>query len=149
MQTFLPYPDFALSASVLDRARLGKQRVETMQIMQCLAGVKDGWSNHPAVTMWKGCETTLMEYQRAICTEWKGRGYKDTCLEKTFNVYLERITPNDTPPLWLGVDEFHASHRANLLRKFPAWYSQFGWSEDPSIPYWWPTKQLELTSRMV
>jgi len=28
MQTFLPYPDFARSAAVLDRQRLGKQRLE-------------------------------------------------------------------------------------------------------------------------
>lgn len=30
MQTFLPYPDFVESASVLDRQRLGKQRVEVI-----------------------------------------------------------------------------------------------------------------------
>lgn len=36
MQTFLPYPDFAESASVLDRQRLGKQRVETLQVMKAL-----------------------------------------------------------------------------------------------------------------
>ena len=33
MQTFLPYPDFARSARVLDRKRLGKQRVETLQVL--------------------------------------------------------------------------------------------------------------------
>ncbi len=36
MQTFLPYPDFARSAAVLDPARLGKQRVETLQILRAL-----------------------------------------------------------------------------------------------------------------
>ena len=34
MQTFLPYPDFARSAAVLDRQRLGKQRVEVLQILK-------------------------------------------------------------------------------------------------------------------
>lgn len=38
MQTFLPYPDFSKSASVLDKRRLGKQRVENLQIMQVLLG---------------------------------------------------------------------------------------------------------------
>lgn len=38
MQTFLPYPDFIKSASVLDKRRLGKQRVETLQIMQAIFG---------------------------------------------------------------------------------------------------------------
>lgn len=37
MQTFLPYPDFRESARVLDNKRLGKQRVECLQILQTLA----------------------------------------------------------------------------------------------------------------
>lgn len=38
MQTFLPYPNFIGSAKVLDVRRLGKQRVENLQIMQTLLG---------------------------------------------------------------------------------------------------------------
>ena len=34
MQTFLPYPDFARSARCLDNRRLGKQRVESYQILR-------------------------------------------------------------------------------------------------------------------
>jgi hypothetical protein len=34
VQTFLPYADFAESARVLDRARLGKQRVEALQVLR-------------------------------------------------------------------------------------------------------------------
>lgn len=37
MQTFLPYPDFNESARVLDDKRLGKQRVECLQILNVLA----------------------------------------------------------------------------------------------------------------
>jgi hypothetical protein len=33
VQTFLPYSDYATSARVLDYRRLGKQRVETKQIL--------------------------------------------------------------------------------------------------------------------
>lgn len=40
MQTFLPYPNFVASARVLDNKRLGKQRVENLQIMQVLLGVQ-------------------------------------------------------------------------------------------------------------
>ena len=44
MQTFLPYPSFEESAKVLDWRRLGKQRVEGMQIINAISGVprKDG-----------------------------------------------------------------------------------------------------------
>jgi len=40
MQTFLPFPDFEESAYALDQKRLGKQRVETLQIMQALFQVR-------------------------------------------------------------------------------------------------------------
>lgn len=33
MQTFLPYPGFAANAAVLDDRRLGKQRVEALELM--------------------------------------------------------------------------------------------------------------------
>ena len=36
MQTFLPYPDFAASAAALDDRRLGKQRVEALQVLRAL-----------------------------------------------------------------------------------------------------------------
>jgi len=36
MQTFLPYPDFERSARALDLKRLGKQRVECIQVLRGL-----------------------------------------------------------------------------------------------------------------
>ena len=44
MQTFLPYSSFTESAKILDWRRLGKQRVEGMQIINAISGVprKDG-----------------------------------------------------------------------------------------------------------
>ena len=38
MQTFLPYSNYPASARVLDNKRLGKQRVEVLQILKALAG---------------------------------------------------------------------------------------------------------------
>ena len=53
MQTFLPYESFEESASVLDWRRLGKQRVEGMQIINAINNPKkQGWQNHPATIMW-------------------------------------------------------------------------------------------------
>ena len=54
MQTFITSIDFKLCARVLDRQRLGKQRVEVLQILQTLLGESTGWRNHPCVRMWKG-----------------------------------------------------------------------------------------------
>jgi hypothetical protein len=41
----------------------------------------------------------------------------------------------------LGNEEFHRSHRANLLRKDLPYYSKFGWIEDPNDPYMWMDRQ--------
>lgn len=130
MQTFLPYPDFAKSAYCLDDKRLGKQRVECLQIHNALT-IGGGWQNHPAVRMWRGYECALLLYGAAIVAEWKSRGFKSK---------LNFITPVNPPtmPPWLGNPEFHASHRSNLLRKDFGWYSQFGWDEGPNLPYVWP-----------
>jgi hypothetical protein len=54
MQTFLPSLDFTACARVLDSRRLGKQRVETLQIVRALLVPEYGWRHHPAVLMWKG-----------------------------------------------------------------------------------------------
>lgn len=137
MQTFLPYPDFARSAAVLDRQRLGKQRVETMQLLKALhAG--GGWSNHPAARMWRGYEPALVAYGLEVCLEWVRRGYKDTCFNK-IGAYAEpHVVERMVVPPWLGDPAFHASHRSNLLRKLPNHYGQFGWTERDDLPYVWP-----------
>jgi Pyrimidine dimer DNA glycosylase len=139
MQTFLPYPSFTDSAKVLDQKRLGKQRVENLQIMKALLDPTYGWQNHPAVKMWRGYETALLEYQRAICTEWTSRGYKDTCLEKTeAMIKAQKVL---VLPSWLGNPQFHTSHQSNLLRKSPEFYEKFFPGVGPELPYLWPTEE--------
>lgn len=138
MQTFLPYPSFAETAAVLDRQRLGKQRVEAWQILRTLRGEgKLGWRNHPAVLMWTGHERALAAYGLAICDEWLLRGYQDT-MRPRFEDALVSDQRDSGFPLWLGNPPFHASHRANLLRKAPGFYAAYGWTEDPALPYVWP-----------
>lgn len=136
MQTFLPYPDFLASARVLDNRRLGKQRVETLQILNALTNPSYGWQNHPAVKMWRGHVPLLAVYGLAICHEWIKRGYRDTCTDK-INAFTTSDLITDQPA-WLGNDAFHASHRSNLLRKEPEHYSQFHWTDGPDLPYVWP-----------
>lgn len=145
MQTFLPYADFTASAICLDRQRLGKQRVECLQILITLTH-GSRWENHPAVRMWRGFEDVLIRYGLAVCREWKRRGYRDTCKGKITQfreVYPD--SPKGLKPKFLGNTLFHSSHRAALLFKNPDWYTQFEWLEPPavpdakgSLPYVWP-----------
>lgn len=139
MQTFLPYADFSASAEVLDRARLGKQRVETLQIMTALMTGK-GWTSHPATLMWRKYEWALLQYQGAICKEWRNRAYSDTCLDKTREIYEKNLrwTEQRIWPHWLGDEEFHLSHQSNLVRKDPDHYRNFFLDIDDNYEYVWP-----------
>ena len=115
MQTFLPYPTFEFTAKTLDWRRLGKQRVEGMQIINAIENPnKQGW-----------------HYTNIMIDEWVSRGYNNTM--KKYDVYDSDIIY----PAWLRYEPFHASHRANLLRKDYKYYSHFAWVEDPESPYVW------------
>lgn len=136
MQTFVPYgSDFAKTARVLDRQRLGKQRVEAYQIIQALTNPMYGWQNHPAVKMWRGHVEALAMYGVAICDEWIRRGYKDTMRER-FEPYCPPMQAD--MPVWLNSDDVVVSHRANLVRKAPEHYAEVWPDVDPSLPYVWP-----------
>jgi len=142
MQTFLPYANFSNSAACLDNKRLGKQRVEALQILNILAGKTVAWKHHPAVLMWAGHEKALRQYLRAVILEWKRRGFKN-------GIRVPRkvtLFPEDLPP-WLGSRRFHSSHRSHLLRKDPQHYSPIGWKVDPKKPCYWPVTIAELRSR--
>lgn len=140
MQTFLPNPDFHKSAQVLDSVRLGKQRPETLQILNALSNPFYGWQNHPAVTMWHTAELGLIEYGIAICDEWIRRGYQDTCRNKIEAMRIHFVG-RAISPWWLGDPRLHLSHQSNLIRKAPWAYAHLWPTVDRELDYWWPTKE--------
>jgi Pyrimidine dimer DNA glycosylase len=153
MQTFLPYQDFEASALALDYRRHGNQRNEALGIIY-IASRHSGkdvreelkisavyamrlWNryyHHPAVLMWVGYEQCLRHYYNTVVNTWISRKYRN-------NMSILHVEHDIRKPLWLGDERFHSSHRANLLRKNPQYYSQHGWTEDPEAPYFWPTKE--------
>ena len=149
MQTFLPYPDFKQSAKALDYKRLGKQRVEGMQIINAIVGKprKDGKPykglvHHPCSVMWRKYVPALKHYTNVIIQEWMDRGYNN-------NMKLYDIQHWIVMPSWLGREDFHSSHRANLLRKDYEYYSELGWTEDPNDPYVWHDDEGEWYQQIV
>jgi hypothetical protein len=153
IQTFLPYPDFERSVRALDTKRLGKQRVETLQIMQVLLEMRwdphldrpvehspKGWRTHPAVMMWRGHELWLMRYQRLTCAVWVERGFGDTCARKTSGLVAARSLPEQHPPPWLGDEALHRSHQSNLVRKAPELYGPLFPEVPADLPYHWPVR---------
>lgn len=139
MQTFVPYGiDFQKNANVLDRQRLGKQRVEGYQILKSLTDYTYGWKSHPAVKMWSGYVDGLAIYTATMCTEWLRRGYKDSLLP----IVCDYIYHDDPfYPGWLYDEDVMISHRSNLIRKLPEYYGPI-WPDVPdNLPYLWPISQ--------
>lgn len=149
MQTFLPCPGFADSARTLDVKRLGKQRVETIQVLRALTVPGYGWRHHPAAAMWAGYEEGLVRYGLDVCGVWCGQGRSDTCAAtlatdlaagtgltaiRTFDALAEA---GELPP-WHGDTAFHLSHQSALVRKDPAHYRPLFPEVSDDLPYVWP-----------
>lgn len=118
MQTFMPYEDISKTVKCLDYRRLGKQRVETYQVLNILLGRTQtkGWVNHPVTKMWRGYENALMMYQNYTIQEWIDRGYKN-------NMLFENVDYNNViMPPWYGDEDIHKSHRLKLAWKNWEWY---------------------------
>ncbi|MFD9706152.1 MSMEG_6728 family protein [Lentzea sp. NPDC059081] len=149
MQTFLPYQDFAATARVLDHRRLGKQRVETLQVQRALVVPGHGWRHHPAVKMWAGFEEALVRYGVEMCTAWRELGFADTC-ETTMRADLAQardvtwvrtqaeLAAAGELPFWIGDDAVHRSHQSALVRKLPEHYRRFFPDVPDDLPYVWP-----------
>ncbi len=151
MQTFLPVPSFSGTAELLDRQRLNKQALEAWQIMMTNLKLDPegnhrepkGWYNHPATLMWRGHDMALLEYIRAMVSEWILRGYKSTILDKaeaTMATAIDRglvAYPHADMPKWYKVPQtlnaITKSHRLALLNKNYQWYSRWGWKEDTGV----------------
>ena len=141
MQTFLPYPDYAECAKVIDDKRLWKQVLEAKQILATIRGDSKAWGNHPAVTMWRGYHDSLRGYLMTMVQEWLNRRIGDGISLEDYWVGDKSILcyTEDDIPHWIEDERLHSSHRSNLLRKDPVWYGQFGWVEPDDMPYYWPS----------
>ena len=154
MQTFLPYADFTRSARVLDAKRLGKQRVEVIQVVRALTRPDYGWANHPAVLMWKGHEEALGRYGFVCCEVWTDLGFGDTCAA-TISADLRAagvvevrseadLRASGAMPAWLGDDDLHRSHQSSLVRKDPDHYRPHFPDVPDDLPYVWPVRSAAV-----
>lgn len=149
MQTFLTRPGFRESAHDLDRRRLGKQRVEALQVLRGLTVPGYGWRHHPAVRMWTGYEEALVRYGLEVCRVWRELGHQDSCAASLVAGFAthhpgapvrdqrDLAAAGELPP-WLGNPEFHRSHQSALVRKAPEFYAARFPGVPDDLPYVWP-----------
>jgi hypothetical protein len=158
MQTFTPYADFERSLRTLDQQRLGKQRVDVIQIVRALTVPGYAWSSHPAVLMWKGFEEALGRYGLTACRIWTERGFADSCAE-TITADLRaagiagirdetELRADGALPLWLDDESVQLSHRSSLLRKDPEHYGPLFPPGTPAdLDYVWPVRSPAVIER--
>lgn len=139
MQTFLPHIGWNKSLQSLDDLRLGKQRVETKQILMILSGESQGYQHHPAIQMWRGYERALCWYGASACYQWRIVRHKKCDLYPWFPARDKTYATNHPVlPPWTTDAWFMRSHRSNLIRKDPAYYGP-KWPNTPeNMPYLWP-----------
>jgi hypothetical protein len=149
MQTFLPYPSFARSARVLDDRRLGKQRVEVLQVLRALHFPTYGWRDHVVVRMWRGFVPALVLYGERVCEEWDRRGWKDSCAAQIAEfrardepATLAALAEAGALPPWLGSRALHRSHRSKLIQKDPGFYRPRFPGVPDDLPYVWPASEV-------
>jgi hypothetical protein len=154
VQTFLPHPDFAASVRSLDQKRLGKQRVEVIQVVRALTVPDYAWRNHPAALMWRGHEEALGRYGLESCEAWLDLGFGDTCAATivadlaaagitTVRSQAELSAAGALPP-WLGDPDLHRSHQSALVRKDPAFYRPLFPDVPDDLPYVWPVRSAAV-----
>jgi Pyrimidine dimer DNA glycosylase len=158
VQTFVPFADFEKSMRTLDTKRLGKQRVEVIQIVRALTVPGYAWSSHPAVLMWKGYEEALGRYGLTSCEIWTERGFGDSCAAtitadlRTSGVVEIRtyaaLAAADALPPWLFDEALQRSHRSSLLRKDPEHYGPLFPPDTPrDLDYVWPVRSPAVLER--
>ena len=144
MQTFLPYADPRESAAALDDRRLGKQRVETFQVLRALTWPTYGWKNHPATRMWRGFVPGLVAYGLACVDEWRARGRADATRTSLLEFSggeepdWDALHDSGRLPPWVGDEALHLSHRSALVRKDPDHYRPLFGDVPDDLPYVWP-----------
>ncbi|THG33142.1 MSMEG_6728 family protein [Naasia lichenicola] len=145
MQTFLPYPDFAESSAILDQARLGKQRVETLQVLRSLLIPTYGWQNHPVSRMWRGFIPGLTAYGLANVDAWTARGHADSTRDliaefapEVVGMSQDELAAAGLLPRWIGDEQIHLSHRSNLIRKDAGFYGAIFPTTPGDLDYVWP-----------
>ena len=144
--TFLPYEDFEESARALDPGRLANQPRETFDILVALTQTGAGYQYHPAVLMWRGHLSWLVEYQRAFTrvidneNAWNWWRQSMSLVEE-----IDADHMVDPKPPWLGYDRFHRGMKSVLLRKFPEHYWPLFGDIPDDLGYFWPVESHKKT----
>ncbi len=132
MMIWLPYPDFTKSVSCLNTQHLNRQRANCQVLSKSFIS-PNRWNHVPTFKAWKNYYEVFQYYHDVCVKEWVKRGFR------TIAVLYEAPKPDKRDlPWFIGEEQYHASHRSNLLRLDPTYAGIEGWREPSNLPYLWP-----------
>jgi hypothetical protein len=137
--TWLPYPDFQESAAHLHKDDLAIQRWNILELAEWYHKVdpdrspiadnqRHNLDDHPITEMWEGHVLQLVTFGLVCCDVYSQiKGDRDPLVEQ-FMYHMDCANTEEadmTKPSWFGDVEVHLSHRAELLRMRPKYYSAY------------------------
>lgn len=153
MKILLPYPNFSLSAKVMHTADLFDTLHDIETALSVLhqtdeAAADTLWEDS-CIQAWRGHEAQLAEYGLTILDEARTRVYtlETVCKECFFEMkgHQESLTHHQLAaesgglahPDWMGNTNLHTSHKSELLRSHPDFYSKLFEFVRADIPVQW------------
>lgn len=145
VNTFITSESLEECAKNLDNLRLGKQRVECIQLISFIENKDNkGFRNHPILIMWSNNVDALKVYCNFMIREWIKRGFTNTIelydLDESKIVFYKNIYNEETKlteiikpeikddsivfPIWFNWKPLILSHQSSLLKKNFDYYSK-------------------------
>jgi len=122
---YLPHPSYRDSVKVLKTETLGQMRISAQRIF--VKNREDPDPLDPAVSFWKGYDSSLSMYQLFCIQEFIDRGGPNDMLP-----LISVVPRREGAPPSLGDPKFHLSQKSILVSTDPAYKRAFG-----SIEYLW------------
>lgn len=118
------------TARALDQKRLGKQIIETRQVISAISGETSAWAKHPVVKMYDSPEGLryLKAYLRILEAYRKG---KAGIIVRVLNFFIHKIRP------CFHVEAYYDQMKRRLYTKDNNHYQQWAWLGESEVNWYW------------
>lgn len=139
MITYLPYPDFAETARCLHDVHLADAMVSGLRLLKILLHPEEqsGWRFHSLGQMWGDHEHALATYLMELSMEDHRRGNAPWVWVEVLEVMPNAVDQSPEMPPWIGLADFHISHRAMLKATRPEHYGPIWPEVEPVMAPTW------------
>lgn len=131
-RTWLPHPNFAVTAFVLHETELRSSMDGAADTQRAMQGSLIGYSAHPQVMFWQDHVLGLMMYRDCLVRETWRRGLRTHhhCLITQNQEQHPWAPPGYSIPAEIGQFDLHSTMRKRLMElRRDGWYDQWRWGD--------------------